>query len=382
MLEIPQQLRFFPAVFAVNDTYQIIVSSHEETVAAIRVGDNVYYDDANGILRSRCYAHKIEVPMAELDAVCEYAVILRKVTDRSEPHAPRTEPLPDAVFSFRPASGKDTLNVYHLSDVHNYDDAAIKAGRYWEDTLDLLILNGDIPNHSGRVEKFDTVYHIISELTHGSIPCVFARGNHDTRGAAAEEFGDYTPTSNGKTYYTFRIGALWGLVLDCGEDKSDDHPEYGGTVCFHAFRKKETDFIKSIIKSSASEYEAEGVKYRLVVCHVPFTYIQEPPFDIEQDLYSEWARLLREHIKPDLMLHGHMHVAQTYRVGGKHDNLGQPCTAIIGSALKRWTETDDEGNKIRKCAFTGCALTLDMNKKTAHIVFNNDAGETLSEQNI
>ena len=34
---------------------------------------------------------------------------------------------------------------------------------------------------------------------------------------------------------TFRLGNLWGILLDCGEDKNDDRPEYGGTICCHAF---------------------------------------------------------------------------------------------------------------------------------------------------
>jgi Icc-related predicted phosphoesterase len=374
-------LRFFPSVFALKDCYQIIVVTKEETVASIRIDDRVYYDETNGILRSQCYAHKIEIPMDVLDKACEYTVITRKVIDRSEPHRPITEALPDATFNFKPATNTDKLNIYHLADVHNYDDVAIKAGAYFGDALDVLVLNGDIPNHCGRAEKFDTVYNIISELTHGERPCVFARGNHDARGAAAERFGEYTPTSNGKTYYTFRLGSLWGMVLDCGEDKPDDHVEYGGTTCFHAFRQRETDFIKSVIKNAESEYLADGVKYKIIISHVPFTYVHTAPFDIEQDIYGEWARMLREHIKPDLTLHGHLHIAQIWYPGDKHDHLGQPCPAVIGSAIRRWTEMDGD-MKRRYATFTGCALTVDINMGTTHIVFNDDSGNIVGTKDI
>ncbi len=374
---IPSHLRFFPAIFAVKNVYQIFIATSEETVAAIRIGDRTYYDESNGILRSLCYAHKIEVPMDELDAAGEYTVITRKVIDRSQAHAPCTEPLPDATFAFRSTAGKHKLNIYHIADVHNNDDIAISAGKYFGDSLDLLILNGDIPNHCSRVQKFDTVYHVISELTHGELPCVFARGNHDTRGAAAETFGQYTPTYDSRTYYTFQIGSLWGMVLDCGEDKNDDHKEYAGTVCFHSFRERETDFIKNVIKNAKSEYLADGVKYRLVISHIPFTHIYSAPFDIEQDTYSEWARLLREDIKPDLMLHGHLHVPDIWEKGCKKDDLGQPCTSIIGAGLKRFRDGDRVWAR-----FTGCALTLDLNTKSTHVVFNNDEGEILLDKDI
>ncbi len=365
-------------MFALKDSYQIIVATTNETVASIRVGKRTYHDESNGVLRSNTYAHKIEIPMDELDTYGEYTVVTRKVVDRSQPHRPLTEALPDAVFAFRPVLDKDTLNIYHLADVHNNDGHAIRVGSYFGESLDLLLLNGDIPNHCGRTEKFDTVYHIISELTHGELPCVFARGNHDARGASAEIFGDYTPTRNGKTYYTFRLGALWGMVLDCGEDKTDDHIEYGGTTCFHEFRERETDFIRGVIKNAKSEYLAEGVKYRLIMSHVPFTHILPAPFDIEQDTYAEWARMLREDIHPDLMLHGHLHIARVWYQGDENDHLGQPCPVVIGSALRRIREGETIVNKI----LTGCALTLDLNTKNTHVVFNNDLGEIVLDKDI
>jgi hypothetical protein len=95
-------------------------------------------------------------------------------------------------FSFRPV-GKDPIHIYHISDAHNMIKSTVAAGRYFGESLDLLVLNGDIPNHSGKIEYFDTVYAIVSELTHGMIPTVFSRGNHDLRGIHAEDFADYTP---------------------------------------------------------------------------------------------------------------------------------------------------------------------------------------------
>lgn len=53
----------------------------------------------------------------------------------------------------------------------------------------------------------------------------FSRGNHDMRGKLSEKMQTYTLTDNGNSYYSFQIGALWEMVLDCGEDKADSHEE-------------------------------------------------------------------------------------------------------------------------------------------------------------
>ena len=147
------------------------------------------------------------------------------------------------------------VKAYHIADAHNHVEEPVAAAENFikkYGPIDFLILNGDIPDHSGRIENFINIYEIVSELTHGNIPTVFSRGNHDTRGIFAEKIVDHTPCQDGHSYYSFRLGNIWGLVLDCGEDKVDSHPEYGNTVCCHAFRKQETRFIRKIIENAFS----------------------------------------------------------------------------------------------------------------------------------
>lgn len=49
---------------------------------------------------------------------------------------------------------------------------------------------------------------------------------------------------NGNTFYDFTLGDIAGIVLDCGEDKTDDHAEYGHTVACHGFRLRETRWLE------------------------------------------------------------------------------------------------------------------------------------------
>lgn len=360
-----------PTVFAIGNEYQIIIPFTKAAVVWAKVGDCLYYDDSNGILRSNINIHRIHIPMNVLDEAREYTIIYRIMTDR-KPYFPVSEDEQRFTVPFRPVMSEN-INIYLLSDAHNLEKEPIKAGRFFGEDIDLLVLNGDIPNHSGSVENFYSVYRIAAGITCGTCPVVFARGNHDTRGIYAEEFCRYTPTCNGKTYYTFRLGSLWGMVLDCGEDKRDTNAEYGNTVCFHNFRLQETQFIYDVIKNRETEYAADGIKNRIVICHIPFTRIYKPPFDIEQELYAAWTRLMRDHIKPQLLLFGHQHCARMSYPGDDMDQQGMPCPAVIAG----WPLKGD-GDELSK--YCGAAITL--NPDGAKITFNTNDGEVLQQATL
>lgn len=361
---LPEYMLTYPTVFAVADKYNIFVPFDAEVIMWIKVGDKTYYDHCNGILRSNSNMHKVELPMSVLDGAKEYTVVYKKMIDRL-PYFPTSEPERELTVSFRPVKDSGNINVYHVSDAHNLVAEPVRAGCFFGDDIDLLVLNGDIPNHCGDVKNFNAICEIASGITHGRVPTVFSRGNHDTRGIHAEDMPNYIPIHNGKTYYTFRVGCIWGLLLDCGEDKNDSHEEYGGTVCFHQFREEETEFIKQVIANADREYAAEGVKHRLVISHIGFTHIHRKPFDIEQELYGEWARLVREHIKPELLLYGHYHRVDIHMPGSDFDCQGQSCPAIIGS---KPIFDKENGN-----SFIGCALTLYEDGRT-RVIFNDDKG--------
>ncbi len=351
-------LRYTPAVFAVGHEYQIMVPVTGQSLFRVRIGDRYFYDEQNGIMRSLCTIHRVAVPMELLDQEKKYIVCERELVDR-KPYFPVTEEEVCTEFSFSPLP-KENVRIYHIADAHNRVTEPVAGARVFGD-FDLLVMNGDIPNHCGEVACMDTVYKLAAELTRGTIPIVFARGNHDMRGYHAEEFADYTPNHHGHTYYTIRVGSLWILILDCGEDKDDSSSEYGFTVACRDFRLRQTDLIRRVIHDAASEYAAPGVTHKFVICHNPFPHRSHPPFDIEEETFTEWCRLLGEHVQPDLMLCGHLHRNIISPVGGELDQHGQPCTVITGSAV---------GQDYHE----GCGLTLHPDK-TVDVEFCRSTGE-------
>ncbi len=355
-------LKSSPAVFAVGNNYQIMVEVQSEAFMSVKIGNKTYYDESNGIMNSLSPLHRVNVPMEALDNAKEYTICIRPLIER-KPYFTETKELMEFNYKFSPIPEKN-IRAYHISDAHNQIDNPVKAAKTFGN-IDFLILNGDIIDHSGAPEKFANIYEICAAVTNGSIPVLFSRGNHDMRGNFAEKFANYTPSQNGNTYYTFRLGSIWGILLDCGEDKLDTHLEYGYTVACHTFRERQTDYIRSVIKNAQSEYEQEDIKTRLIISHNPFTQQLTAPFDIEEDIYHEWASLLKEHIKPDLMICGHTHKYGINYVGGENDHLGQPCTVVIAS------EPQCE-------RFIGCGFII--NDSQIEIIFTDSLGNTVSRE--
>ncbi len=358
-------LKTAPAVFAVADTYQIMVPVKCETLMWVRVGDRCFYDHANGTLRSATYIHRMTVPQALLDAEKAYTLCYRVVTQRK---AYRTESEEEVQlrFPFVPVTATEPV-AFLIADAHNQVEATVGAAKAFErkyGAMDFLILAGDIPDDSGRVENFGTIYEIVDQVTHGEKPVVYAKGNHDLRGVCAEKMDEYSPIYQGHSYFSFKLGHIWGLSLDCGEDKEDDHVEYGHTVCCHEFRLEETEFIKSVIQNASREYAAPDVTHKIIVSHNPFSELLWPPFDIEQDIYREWCSLLKKHVQPDMMISGHTHWLAVNEVGGEKDHLGQPCRVVIGTKPYR----DDE----EKRHFVGAGFFF--KKDQIEFVFIDDLG--------
>jgi hypothetical protein len=183
---MPEHMLYSPAVFAVGNFYQIFIPFNCPAIVKVIVGNKEFYDDSNGILRSETTVHKVTVPMKVLDEAAGYTVCFRKMIER-KPYFPVSSDERRISFDFRPVpQNKENINIYLISDTHNMSVEPIAAGRFFGDAPDLLILNGDIPDHSGSPENFNTVFAIIDGITYGSIPVIFSRGNHDTRGIYAE----------------------------------------------------------------------------------------------------------------------------------------------------------------------------------------------------
>ncbi|MDY3929629.1 MAG: metallophosphoesterase [Clostridia bacterium] len=287
-------------VFAVGSSYDIVFNTEEKGLAWVEIDGKRYYDTDNGNIKSEECVHKIEIPMSLLDKTKEYKIGFRRAFERKQYFPTSEEEEYTKEYKFYPVEKKEAYNIYMLADTHSNYECSSKTAQYFGDDLDFLILNGDIADGSIDTDHILTTHKIASMVSKGEKPVVFVRGNHDTRGAMACELSKYIPVQNGKTYCTFTLGDIFGICLDCGEDKTDDHAEYGHMADFEQFRRDEIGFIDEIIE------KGEYLNYSnvLVICHIRISKEQNAVFS---DVYNQWLEKLNE-ISPDLMLCGHEHV--------------------------------------------------------------------------
>ena len=69
----------------------------------------------------------------------------------------------------------------------------------------------------------------------------------------------------------------------------------------------------------------------MVISHIPFNLHYNPPFNIEEDRYAYWCKLLAENVKPNLMLCGHVHYCRVFKQADETRQAGQPCAMVTAS---------------------------------------------------
>ncbi len=299
-------LALHPAVCCVGHSYEIILLCDRRTLASATVGDVTYTDNNNGVMRTDTLVHKIRVPAWTLDTAGRYTVNLAPLADHCNYYL-KPEPTQTFTYAFHPVPDdpEAPVRMFVLADTHG--DAVTPARAALScPGIQLLVLDGDIGASADTPDMITTLHRLVSDITRGELPVIYARGNHDTRGHNAEHLTDYVPTRDGTTFYSFRQGPVWGVVLDAGEDKPDDSVEYGGVCDFPGFRRAQSAYLRELIAHRDSEYMAPGVRYRIAVCHMPFLYSRYSFTQTSPDIYAEWVGLLNE-IGIQVMLCGHNH---------------------------------------------------------------------------
>lgn len=320
-------------VFAIGYNYDIIFNTTEKGLAWVEIGNKRYCDSDNGNIKSEECVHKITIPMKILDQAKGYKICFKRAIERKQYFPTSEEEVHTKEYSFRPVEKKENYNIYMIADTHSKWELPSQSAQYFGDGLDFLIMNGDIADGSIDLEHILVTHKLASEITKGELPVVFVRGNHDTRGAMAVELSKYIPTQNSNTYFTFALGDVFGICLDCGEDKSDDHAEYGCMADFEEFRRKETEFLDKVLE------EEDYLNYSnvLLITHIR-PNIAGNEFD--KNVYAQWIDKINE-IAPDVMLCGHEHKFYVLKAGNPvFDTNKKICCPIVVGAQRRGKDSE------------------------------------------
>lgn len=299
----PKESSKGPVVFAVGQEYQIVFTTPYDTVSSVNIDGENYYDTYSGSAINSNY-HKIVVPMVILDNAGEYTITQQRIFMQG-PYYWIKGKIREKTYQFRAPDEKDGVQFYTLSDTHDLFGAAKKAAEWHGDRLDFLIINGDIASFIEREEDLTKAIKLAYEITNGGLPVVYARGNHDSKGVLSDQLHNYVGADGEKFYYTFRLGSVWGVVLDMGGEHDDSWWEYFDSAHYDDYRQQQIQFLRDLQKNSSDEYLNDGVTTRLVISHIPISFYEES----EGELLQTKMQMLEElnNMDVDMMLSGHIH---------------------------------------------------------------------------
>lgn len=194
----------------------------------------------------------------------------------------RGEPVVSPTYSFTLPGPGATAKIAIWNDTHQQADTLQAVQKLTDEFAPgLLVWNGDVVRDQFMLEQDITA----SFLRPGEgidpasgRPMLFARGNHEVRGAVARRLPSYVPKPLPQGYQNLvRIGPVGILVLDTGEDK--EGPQfYADLGEWASYREAQKAWLESAIKDPLFQ----SAPHKIVCCHIPLRWMQP-------DAEGEWC---------------------------------------------------------------------------------------------
>lgn len=222
--------------------------------------------------------------------------------------------------SFRlPSENQTDFTALIFNDLHQHSATIRKmAALAAAIPHDFVIFNGDcLAEPSDREDAIRTVHSLTSRFNTAEIPAFFVRGNHEIRNAYSAGLPSLLEHPGGQTYGAFSWGDTRFVILDCGEDKPDDHWVYYGLNDFTAFRLRQQDFLREEMQSRPFRRAAR----RVLVNHIPLW----GNTDKYQPCSELWCPILGK-ARFDINVSAHTHEFRYHPIGDK----GNPFPVCIG----------------------------------------------------
>lgn len=222
----------------------------------------------NGQVISNNLLHKIRLNNLQPGATYYYRVCSKEITLYQ---AYKKEFGATAVSDFStftlPASKSEDFTAIIFNDLHKHFKTLDQLySRVKDVKYDFVIFNGDcVDDPANENEAIGFLSAMNETVGADRVPVFYLRGNHEIRNAFSiglRELFDYV---GGKTYGAFNWGDTRFVMLDCGEDKPDDHWVYYGLNDFSGLRNEQVGFLKKELSSK----EFKSASKRVLLHHIP-----------------------------------------------------------------------------------------------------------------
>ncbi|HOH51477.1 MAG TPA: metallophosphoesterase [Candidatus Hydrogenedentes bacterium] len=302
-------------------TGEVTVTWHTNrpATAAVRCAvdggeERVFVTSRDGLIPNDSTSHAVRVTGLAPGKPFTYTLVSREFKGYRTPYeVTHGETLTSGPFTCTPTDPAERpFSFIMWNDIH--DKGKLLASMFddtdWDD-VDFVVLNGDIINDCiTEQQAFRAFYDVCAARFGASLPLVFVRGNHETRGPWARRLREVVPGRGGEYYYSFPHGGAHFVVMDSGEDKPDGNKEYAGLVEFGSFRERQTRWLEADLASEA----AKAARWKILLTHQPPAFEPDDGFGM-REVRRLWQPLA-EAAGARLWLSGHTHSFSWVRPGG------------------------------------------------------------------
>lgn len=207
------------------------------------------------------------------------------------------------------------FRVIVYNDIHSNMDMFMKLHSLVDNKpYDLVIFNGDcFDDVEVESDIVDRLLTYTPRIKSDEIPSIFIRGNHETRGEYSLHLWDYLGRMHDRSYSAFSLGDTRFVLLDCGEDKPDDHWVYYDMNDYTQHRIHQAEFLKEEVQSTSFK----NAKRRILIHHIPIFGVKPDSFSPCSDL---WIPVLKD-VPFDISLNGHTHRYRVIEKGEAANNF-------------------------------------------------------------
>lgn len=241
----PYEITSSPTVFDNGKEYSVVFSTNKPGTGYVEYSykgkDYKVYDESNGRLNCDSLIHSINIPYEHLRNNT-YTIGSTHIIEEYSYGSRQGKEITSREYTFQHKEDKN-LSYLVISDWHTELEMAYKAISYTGDFDGIILMGDSSPGVDFEEEVVRNTVEFSGEISNGSVPVIYTRGNHETRGAYAAKLCDALGLQ--EFFYTADAGDYRFIVLDSGEDKEDAHPEYGGLVDYKANRTKMINWLKS-----------------------------------------------------------------------------------------------------------------------------------------
>lgn len=225
----------------------------------------------NGLIEANNRINKIILENLKPGTAHKYRIVSTEITGFKNSTVQFGETITGPMLSFTtPAENEAEIKVVIFNDIHDRPQIIPQllyrhgyTGN--EKDYDFVVFNGDCFDWvSSEQQMVDHLIKPCVDIFGSEVPFLLTQGNHECRGGFSRHIPAYYAYPDDKFYFSFVRGPVHFLVLDSGEDKTDDSVEYGGLVAFDRYREKQARWLEKEIASEAFK----KAPFRVLLIHI------------------------------------------------------------------------------------------------------------------